>query len=231
MALMLLFMLTDALVKFSQVVLAGMFLTWLAVTVALVLLLCRRLDPGPAEPRGHRPAGRVAVPRAGQQSDQPGATRRGDRRRRPGVSRGGPPPGRRGRWAGFRWNRPRRARTGGGGSSAACRRPAISANRSPCWPRWCSWRWLCHLLIPTLGSAANRLLAPWTFVPSVGSVEIVEVTPGDADVLIGTSLEITARINNPDAKPHEATAWITTADGQRVGPADDGRRRATRSTR
>ena len=59
--------------------------------------------------------------------------------------------------------------------------------------------------IPNWGSAASRLLAPWEFVPSVGSVEIVSVTPGNTDVLVGESVEIAAEIKNPAGKPHRAS--------------------------
>ncbi len=63
--------------------------------------------------------------------------------------------------------------------------------------------------IPNWSSAASRLLAPWTFVPSVGAVKILNVTPGNTDVLVGDSVEIAAEIANPDGKPHRATLWVT----------------------
>jgi hypothetical protein len=56
-------------------------------------------------------------------------------------------------------------------------------------------------------------LAPWKFVPSVGSVEIVSVTPGNTEVLVGANLEIAAEIKNPMGKPHRATLFVT-AEGQ-----------------
>ncbi|MCD4727070.1 MAG: hypothetical protein K8R46_05385, partial [Pirellulales bacterium] len=70
----------------------------------------------------------------------------------------------------------------------------------------------CRALLPNWGSAASRLFAPWTFVPSVGSVEIVGVTPGDADVLVGESVRISAEIRNPDGQPHQATLFIAKND-------------------
>ncbi|MBN1908161.1 MAG: hypothetical protein JW818_00345, partial [Pirellulales bacterium] len=83
-----------------------------------------------------------------------------------------------------------------------------------------------HLLLPNWGSAAGRLLAPWRFVPSVGSVEILEVTPGDVDLLAGQRLEILATIRNPEGTPYEATAWIGTPDGREADlpmtTSDDG---------
>lgn len=70
----------------------------------------------------------------------------------------------------------------------------------------------CRALLPNWGSAVSRLFAPWTFVPSVGSVEIVGVTPGDADVLVGESVRIAAEIRNPDGRPHQATLFIAKND-------------------
>ena len=71
----------------------------------------------------------------------------------------------------------------------------------------------CHLIIPNWGSAASRLMNPWEFVPSVGSVEI-KVAPGDTKVLLGESLDITGTINNPQGKPYRATLFIT-PDGEK----------------
>jgi len=69
-----------------------------------------------------------------------------------------------------------------------------------------------QMVFPTWGSAAHRLLAPWTFVPQVGAVEIVKVTPGDAEILIGSGLEIAATIRNPRGRPYAATVCIAAGD-------------------
>ena len=71
---------------------------------------------------------------------------------------------------------------------------------------------VCELFIPNWSSAASRLLAPWEFVPSIGSVEIVRVTPGNSDVLLGQSVEITAEIKNPENTAHHAVLFITPKD-------------------
>jgi len=68
---------------------------------------------------------------------------------------------------------------------------------------------LCHLYVANFGSAADRLMNPFTFVPSVGEVEIVEVTPGNTQVILGGSLQIAAVINNPEGRPHKARLFIT----------------------
>ncbi|MGA2031136.1 MAG: hypothetical protein ABSG68_02665, partial [Thermoguttaceae bacterium] len=61
------------------------------------------------------------------------------------------------------------------------------------------------------GSAASRLLTPWQFVPAVGRVEIVNVTPGNTQVMIGSTLEIAAEITNPEARPYKAVLLVASA--------------------
>ncbi len=68
---------------------------------------------------------------------------------------------------------------------------------------------VCEVWIPNWSSAASRLLAPWTFVPSVGSIKILSVTPGNADVLVGDSIEIAAEVENPAGKPLRAVLFVT----------------------
>ncbi len=63
-------------------------------------------------------------------------------------------------------------------------------------------------LVPTWGSSVRRLAHPFRFVPSIGSVRILEVTPGNAEILIGSSLPFSARIENPAQKPQPATLFF-----------------------
>ena len=71
---------------------------------------------------------------------------------------------------------------------------------------------VCESQIPNWSSAASRLLAPWEFVPSVGSVEILNVVPGNTDVLVGQSVEVTAEIHNPNGTPYRARLITASAD-------------------
>jgi len=64
---------------------------------------------------------------------------------------------------------------------------------------------LCSAVVPAWGSSTRRILHPFTFVPSLGSVKIVKITPGDTDVLIGSSLQIAAEIDNPARQQLMAT--------------------------
>ena len=59
---------------------------------------------------------------------------------------------------------------------------------------------LLYVAVPTWASSTRRVLHPFSFVPSVGSVKIIKVVPGDADLLIGSSLQISAEIDNPKHK-------------------------------
>jgi hypothetical protein len=62
---------------------------------------------------------------------------------------------------------------------------------------------------PNIGSAAGRLMQPWKFVPSVGALKILDVTPGDTEVLLGESLEIVAEIvDRVEGDPHPATLYV-----------------------
>src|SRR5262249_6036812 len=57
---------------------------------------------------------------------------------------------------------------------------------------------LLHAVIPGWPTSVRRLLHPWDFIPATGSVQIVRVTPGDAEVIVGTGLEVAAEIANPE---------------------------------
>ncbi len=69
-------------------------------------------------------------------------------------------------------------------------------------------------VIPTWRSSATRLLAPWRYVPQTGAVRIVEVTPGNGDVLAGQRLLINARIDDPQQQRPEAVLYTREQDQQ-----------------
>jgi hypothetical protein len=64
------------------------------------------------------------------------------------------------------------------------------------------------LALPSWYSSLSRLTHPWKFVPSVGAVKIVSVTPGDADVLLGSAVEVAAEIDNPSGKAYNAALHL-----------------------
>ena len=64
-------------------------------------------------------------------------------------------------------------------------------------------------------------------MPSVGSVKIVRVTPGNAEVLVGESVEIAAEIENPDGQAAQAWLFVAARRRARIEAADDRRQEAS----
>ncbi|MHC4404696.1 MAG: hypothetical protein ACYTG0_34015 [Planctomycetota bacterium] len=222
-----LFMLTDALVRLSQLFLLTLFLAWLAVTITMAVLLCRRLARSQRSLEGTARCVEAKYPELGsrlinvvQLSED---TKNESRPFCQAAVAEAASQVRRVRFeeAAYResaWGRFRRCmqmpRDFGGSMLFFGLVVALAI--------------MCHLLVPNWGSAAGRLMKPWEFVPSIGSVKILEVTqngtivftpmmthePDDVDVLSGSSLEITAEVvdDRPDA-PYRATLLIT-QDGE-----------------
>jgi hypothetical protein len=67
---------------------------------------------------------------------------------------------------------------------------------------------ICYLAVPTWSSSVSRLVHPWAFVPAVGAVKIGTVTPGDADILMGSEVFLTAEIDNPSGRAYPATLHV-----------------------
>jgi hypothetical protein len=84
----------------------------------------------------------------------------------------------------------------------------------------------CSLLLPSWGSAAGRLMTPWSFVPAVGSVKIVDIRPKDAEVIVGSSVDVLVEIENLRGIDHRATLWVAPEGEDEVSAPmlpDDGR--------
>ncbi len=208
LGMLLLFMLGDALIKFSQTGLAVLFIVWLSVTAALLALVGRRLLRSQRSLEATARRVEVEFPELGsdlinvvQLSDD---TRNVDRSfveaavnhsaLRLGNVRFEEAARKESRWRRFLWCM-QTPRDFGESFLALGLLLAIAV--------------VCHLLIPNWGSAASRLMRPWQYVPSVGSVKILKVTPGNADVLLGSSLEIVAEIDNPKKKAYRAMVFVT----------------------
>ena len=88
----------------------------------------------------------------------------------------------------------------------------------------------CSQQIPNWSSATLRLLAPWRFIPSLGSIEIVKVTPGSTSVASGEGLDVVAEVKNNHRNPLPAE-MIIAPDGhpetRRTMAADANRQRFT----
>ena len=150
--------------------------------------------------------------------------------RRSGVLRGGGRRGGRARRPRPLRRRGRRRSPAGGGSCYCMQTPrdlaeVAAARLRACW----RWPWSARLLIPNWGSAANRLLSPWEFVPSVGSVEIVSVTPGNAEVLVGEQPGDRGRDRQSRRPgPTRRRCWSTADKAKEERLADERRRAAAR---
>ncbi len=211
LGLLLVFMLTDALLKFSQVWLVLMFVVWTSATIALIVVVCRRLIRSQRTLEGTARRVEAEMPELGSnlinllQLIQPvdmenrafrmaavnEATARIGSRRFEGAA------DHETRWRRFRY---------------AMQTPRDFGESVGLLGTLLAIAILCHLFIPNWGSAASRLMTPWEFVPSVGSTGDIAVTPGDTEVLVGCSLEIAGVIENPEAIPQKATLFVMPKD-------------------
>ena len=212
LGVLLAFMLTDAFVKFSQLALTGLFLVWAGVTIAMIVMVCRRLARSQRTLEGTARRVEAEFPELGsnlinvvqlsgdtknenrafcEAAVALAVTQIGQLRFEEAAAKGT-------RRQRFRYcmQTPRDL----GESFSLLSALVVVAI-------------VCHLLIPNWGSAANRLMKPWEFVPSIGSVKILQVVPGDTDVLKDSSLEITAEIvDRPVGEPYKATLVVTPED-------------------
>jgi len=223
------FMLADALAKFSQSWLLGLFLTWLLLTLALIVAVGWRLLHGQRSLEAT--ARRVEAEFSEIGSDLINLVQLSDDRQNvnrafceaavnQAVARIGAipfdkAPGKESRWRRF---------------VRCMQTPRDLAEAFVVLALMVLAALLCNTWISNWGSAASRLLTPWEFVPSVGSVQILSVTPGNAEVLVGESVEIAAKIENPKGRPHRALLFVTPEnepESQLPMAADENRRRYT----
>ena len=206
--ILLVFMLTDAVVKFSQVTLACMFAAWLTVTVALIGTVVRRIMRNRRSLEATARRIESECPELGsnlinlvQLAEDTHSEGRAFRTAavNNSVARIGRAPFENAAVNESRWQRfVHEMQTPRDLIESLSFLAVIVALAA-----------MFYWLIPSLSSAATRLLTPWQFVPSVGTVEIVKITPGDVDVLLGGSMEIAAEINNPENAPYKARLFVT----------------------
>ena len=210
--LLVIFMLADALWRFSQIPLAILSGMWLLVTAAVVLLVARRLarsDRG-LEATARRVEAEYPevgsnlinlVQLAGNAASGDPAFR--EAALREAAAKVGP----------LRLDRAATRESRAARFLHCMQTPRDLAEALAVLGTLAAVAVVCHALIPTWGSAADRLLKPWGFVPVVGSVRIVTVTPGNTEVMVGSSLQIAAEVDNPQEKSLQATLF-TTPDGE-----------------
>ncbi len=207
--LLVLFVLSDAMWRHSQVVLGGLFALWAGVTVALAGLLIARLLRYRRSLEATARRVELAFPELGshlinlvQLGEEDGELTGENDYRRAAVEQA---------------------------AAAVSEFPfERAAEHESRWGRF----WLCmqtprdlieaagvlavvlgvggllHAAMPAWSSSTKRLLHPWEFVPATGAVRIVSVTPGDADVLLGSSLEVRVEVAESLPKSSRATLYV-----------------------
>jgi hypothetical protein len=201
------FMLADALLRFSQLVLLGMFLAWLTVTGVLLVTVGRRLARNQRSLEAAARRVESECPELGsdlinlvqlaedtknqQRAFCEAAVRQAAARigqfRFDGVAAQQP------RWRRF---------------IHCMQTPRDLAESLALLGLLMAGATACGFFIPSWGSAASRLLRPWHFVPSVGAVQIISVKPGNTEVLLGSSLEIAAQVSKPDDRPCQGVLFV-----------------------
>jgi hypothetical protein len=63
-------------------------------------------------------------------------------------------------------------------------------------------------MMPAWRSSVSRVLHPWQFVPSVGTLKITRVLPGDAEVLVGSRVEISAQVETTGKRPDRGQLFV-----------------------
>jgi len=206
-AVLLVFMLSDALLRFSQTTLALAAVVWLGATLALIVLVARRLARSQRSLEATARRVEIEFPELGSDlinlvqlsSDAQNPDRAfceaavDSAASRLAWLRFEDAAGRESRWRRFLFcmQTPRDL-----GESALLLAALVGLAL------------VCRTLVPNWGSAASRLMKPWSFVPSVGSVRIVDVKPGDVEVLRDTRVDVLAEIENAEGKSYEATLFV-----------------------
>jgi len=208
LAVLLVFMLLDALFTFSQWILGILFLVWTGITLGMAWMVIRRMIRSQRTLEATARRIEAEFPEIG--SDlinlvQLAEDRKNDNRAfceaavKQAAARVSGIPFEKAAEKETRWERFR-----------CCMQTARDlAEASALLGVLIGLAFLCHLMIPNWGSAGNRLMSPWKFVPAVGRVKILEVQPGDTELLIGSNLTVTAKISNPDGQPQPAQLLVT----------------------
>ncbi|MBN2577490.1 MAG: hypothetical protein JXB10_00675 [Pirellulales bacterium] len=247
LGLLLIFLLGDAWWRFSQGWLAGLFLTWLLASGWLLWIVGRRLVRNPRGLEAAARRVEAEFPELGsnlinllqlsESSPLPLGEGPGVRAGRPGLPKESPHPN----------PLPKGEGTNSRAfSTAAIRHAAAELGQVPFAAaagrlgRWQRLRYclqtprdlgealgvlgvlivlavLGNAMVPNWGSAAGRLFSPLQFVPSLGKAGEIAVRPGDAEVLVGGSVTVTATIKNPEKTPYDATLFLR-SEGEAESP-------------
>ncbi len=210
-AVFLLFMLTDALVKFSQTWLAVLFAVWLGVTLALGVVVVRRLVRKNRSLEATARRIEAELPELGSdlinlvQLSQ-GQKNGDDAFCEAAINQAAA------RVRGLRFDEAARRETRWKRLLDCMQTPRDLAESLALLALVVAVAGVCSLVVPNWGSAATRLMKPWEFVPSVGKVQI-QVTPGNTEVLVGSNVEIVGRVTNADGTPYRGVLYLREEGG------------------
>ncbi len=142
------FMLSDALLHFSQIALGLLLAVWLMASALLVWLVGRRLAGNQRTLEATARRVEAELPQLGSDLmnlvQLAGDTKNVDRAFcQAAVDQAAA------RLRHVHFDDAAAARTAGGGSATACKRPATWANRSACWRSWSYWPWFANGSCPT----------------------------------------------------------------------------------
>lgn len=211
-AVLLVFMLTDALVKFSQTWLAVLFAVWLGETVTLVAIVVRRLVRNNRSLEATARRIEAELPELGSDLINLVQLSKGEKNGDDAFCEAAIQQAA-ARVRGLRFDEAARRESRWKRLVYCMQTPRDLAESLAALALVVLVALVCSLLVPNWGSAATRLMKPWEFVPSVGKVKI-QVSPGNTEVLIGSNVEIVGRVTNADGTPYAGTLFIRPEGGE-----------------
>lgn len=209
---LLVFTLTDALLKFSQTWLAVLFALWLALNVALIVLVGRRLARNHRSPEATARCVEAELPELGSDLINLVQFAKGEKNGDDAFCEAAIHQAAM-RVQGLRFDEAATKETRWRRFLYCMQTPRDLAESLGLLVALLALALLCSMWIPNWGSAATRLMKPWDFVPSVGKVKI-QVSPGNTEVLIGSNVEIVGRVANPDGSPYSGVLYIRPEGGE-----------------
>lgn len=211
-ALLLVFMLTDALVKLPQTWLAVLFAVWLAVTVALVVIVARRLLRNNRSLEATARRIEAELPELGSDLINLVQLSKGEKNGDDAFCEAAIHQAA-ARVRGLRFDEAAARESRWKRLLYCMQTPRDLAESLAVLALLVLVALVCSLVVPNWGSAATRLMKPWDFVPSVGKVRI-QVSPGNTEVLIGSNVEIVGRVLHADGTPHRGVLYVRPQGGE-----------------
>ncbi len=211
-AVLLVFTLTDALVKFSQTWLAVLFAVWLGVTGTLVAIVVRRLVRNNRSLEATARRIEAELPELGSDLINLVQLSKGEKNGDDAFCEAAIQQAA-ARVRGLRFDEAAARETRWKRLLYCMQTPRDLAESLALLALVVLLAVVCSMLVPNWGSAATRLMKPWDFVPSVGKVKI-QGSPGNTEVLVGSNVEITGRVTNADGTPYQGVLYVRPQGGE-----------------